>query len=249
MKSISIFPLFLFILLNSCTSDNSEVLVDAIEPEQTIDRNTYMLESYGQNANCMEDYMYLDIDGQIIEYYYNDPNGGIQLCNFNEGNVSGAICDNCEGHSASLPLPVSYYSYFPGLPVEVGGDYPFLNGIEPITDININGLNISFLIPGILTDNLAIGNYRVNNDSQDPGARILINWSLHFAGGSTGFTLYIDTSRPHKIDLECIDRSNPDYIQLTGNFEGIFTGQDLNNPTQIGYEIPISGKFSYKITL
>jgi len=255
MKSFVPFLLIFTILFSSCTKDNSVESVQdlTIDPEedtdQSVDPNIYMFEVNGQNTNCMEDYINLDIDGQTIEYYYNNPNGGVQLCTFSEGNVSGIMCETCEGHFASLPMPISYRNYFPGLPIEVGGEFPIYNGTETITEIFMDGFQIMFLIPGVLTDNLFTGSYHVFDEYEDPGVSLYINWAVDFDSGSGGYTIYIDTTRPYEVVLECIDRSNPDYIQLTGNFEGIFVGHDLLDPTQIGYEVPISGRFSYKIAL
>lgn len=234
----------ILLLIMSCSKNDSTI---NIQPES----QRYLIEEYSENYDCIErDYLKLNIAGQTIEYNYNTVGQSVGLCNFSSGNIQG-ICNNCEGNSARLPMPIDYNEYFPDLPVQIGSTYFYDD--SPVTDLNIKGLNIIIIVPDQLKEQTYPGRYKyAESVGYDLGMSIKLIWEVKMSNGETesGYVLTLATDEYFKLELTCVDKSNPDFIRVSGNFEGIFEGQSFSNlPGEAVYEIPVSGRFSYPIAL
>ena len=142
MKKILLFSIFILVI--SCSDEEKNLSV----PD-------YMKEVFDANLNCSEnDFLDLNINDQNLNYEYTT-NSGLVLCSFAQGNSGGINCQNCEGHFASLSMPMdSYDSYFQGIPIQPGMEWEIQNEQIPITEINMTGLNVRINVPENLTENI-----------------------------------------------------------------------------------------------
>ncbi|MDP5099739.1 MAG: DUF2147 domain-containing protein, partial [Nonlabens sp.] len=177
------------------------------------------------------------------------------LCSFVQGNSGGFNCENCERHYASFSMPMaSYDSYFPSIPIQTGMEWRSLNEQIQVTEINMKGLKVSINLPENLTENIDIGSYYLSENPDNKVIDLWFQWEIIHDDANnyyeTGYVLNIDKNKPYNIDINCIDRTNQDKIRLSGSFSATFVGKEFSsNSNEIIYEIPISGNFSYNITL
>ena len=197
MKKILLFSIFILVI--SCSDEEKNLSV----PD-------YMKEVFDANLNCSEnDFLDLNINDQNLNYEYTT-NSGLVLCSFAQGNSGGINCQNCEGHFASLSMPMdSYDSYFQGIPIQPGMEWEIQNEQIPITEINMTGLNVRINVPENLTENIEIGSYYLSENASEKGVNLFFNWEIVFDGTNnyygTGYNLNIDKNKPYNININCIE--------------------------------------------
>jgi len=241
MKKKQIILIIAILLLTNCKTENET---------NNILTPSYMFEVFEQNYNCSKtDLIDINIDGDNVYYDYT---GNLNLCGFSEGNSDNVFCVGCESHYANIRFPSdNYNSYFNNLPINLGMTWSFSNSGSVINKINFKGLDVFISGPNELVKNLKIGKYKIPNDITKKGIKLSFRWEVKTVDFETGYTLDIDKNQPYEISINCIDKSDPDVVRLSGYFEGVFIGKDVfnNGSNNIIYQIPVSGFFSYLITL
>ena len=214
----------------------------------------YMTEVYQVNSGCKDvDYLKLELNNQTRSYSY--PNNGIDLCHFPLFQ-DGGYCFKCQDHNAQMRFPISdfFIESSPDFPLQIGGSYhghPDFN----ITSYSFSGLSLNIDIPAPLLNNLKRGVYKIGSPSeQTPGVWMNLHWSVFDQGGpeemETGYMMQIDKTKPHKIELVCIDKSVPSKVRLTWQFSATFAGPSFeSSDTTNTYFLPLSGIMSYNMEL
>lgn len=235
---------FLIVFLMSCTTQEDTIN----QEENTIP--TYMFEVFDENSNCSEiDFLNLKINEVEVSYRYTDSH---LLCEFYEGNFNNSFCLNCDSHSARLTMPMQRYdTYFENLPIHTGMIWNFSEEEYVVNEINIKGLSIGISAPTRLVDELKTGKFRIPNDFTEKGIKLYFHWEIKTESYEFGYTLDMDKNQPYEIKINCIDRLNSNEVRLSGSFDGIFVGTNSfqNGGNNVIYQTPISGAFSYRITL
>lgn len=219
------------------------------DPQDPVDYSLFTNEVYSENTNCVSrDFIKIDAGAAIMEFNYGDP-GCPGICYFGEGNYSGEFTDGAEGHAAHLPLKNNWRSTFTDFPFQEGGTITLPEGDKIIDNLWAEGLDILLIIPERLTANLVPGDYKfVDNHQEDLGIQVYLSWGLEYDNTGRGFSLVLDKTQPHFYEFTCVDRSNPDFVRLTGSLNGTFQGRSFDGSNDIIYERTISIDFAYQIT-
>ncbi len=233
MKKLLYLPLL--ILIVNCSRFGQDP-AEIVEPLPS-----YMKEVFAENKDCIpQPSFYLNVG----EKTYYDPINSYD-------NYTDQSFVNFDGnHSIFYINDDGFYDLFPNFPAKnssviVNDENYSINEIFPRLQVTSN-------LPKSYVNNLKIGSYVLNNDDDIKntlGFKVTlgVNCSLNENPNYSFCASYnVDLSKPYQFKINCIDKSDPSNVKISGQFEGTFAPNFYgDNNTNLAESKFIKGNFSY----
>ena len=233
MKKLLYLPLL--ILIVNCSRFGQDP-AEIVEPLPS-----YMKEVFAENKDCIpQPSFYLNVG----EKTYYDPINSYD-------NYTDQSFVNFDGnHSIFYINDDGFYDLFPNFPAKnssviVNNENYSINEIYPRLQVTSN-------LPKSYLNNLKIGSYVLNNDDYTKHTlgfkvELAVNCSLNENPNYSYCAFYkIDLKKPHQLKIDCIDKSDPANVKVSGTFEGTFISNLSEDPNVNMAESKfIKGNFSY----